>query len=248
MSYYAVCLGYYCSGILCFLLYGLAPSIFERCSLVAHGKTVPIKARNSLVLVPKRLFSLFYFMGIIFAVASLALVRMREWLLLGHLIRRLVETCIWPYSPASKMHLLHAIVGLSFYPILIISFALSSDGPDLKGSSSVLLILFFLGASIWQLVTHRALYHLRSQHFGHSSLVRHSRLFRHILCPHYTAEIILYLCLAGMSSLHPLLLLACLFVSANLAISATNTRAWHMHNFPPSMGEKTPAALLPYCL
>lgn len=246
---YVVCLGYYCSGILCFILYGLAPSSFERCSIVRHGKTLPIKVRNSLVLVPKRLFSLFYLTGIISAVASLPLVRLREWLLLGHLVRRLGETWIWPYSSTSKMHMLHAVVGLSFYPILIISFALSSNVQDLQGLPSVLLTSLFLGASIWQSVTHRTLYQLQSMHLGHCPLVRHSRLFHHILCPHYTAEIILYLCLAVMSSLHPLLLLASLFVSANLTISAVNTRAWYIHKFSPSRGgEKTPAALLPFCL
>lgn len=240
------CAGYYCGGILCFSLYGVAPSLFERYSLVAHGKAVA--ARDPLLLVPKRLFSLFYAVGIISAMTALPFARLREWLLLGHLTRRLVETWTWPHSWASRMHLVHAAVGLSFYPILSTSLALAGQADEVKGPLSILLLFLFLGASLWQALAHRALYQLRCRYPDHCPLAEHSRLFRHILCPHYAAEIILYACLAAMASFHPLLLLACLFVMANLAISAVSTRAWYVRRFSSHHAGEVPAALLPLCL
>lgn len=245
---HAMCVGYYCSGILCLFLYKLVPGPFERYSLVAHGKTATIAVKDLPLLVPKRLFSLFYAMGMVWALAILPLARRREWLLLGHLARRLVETLAWPYSATSKMHLLHAVVGLSFYPVLVTSFALSSHVAEIGDLRGILLLSLFLGVSLWQSLVHHVLYKLQLKYPGHCPLVKHSWLFHHILCPHYTAEIIAYLCLTAMTSFHHLPLLASLFVLANLTISAQNTRVWYLRKFPPHPTDQRPAALLPLCL
>lgn len=61
-------------------------------------------------------------------------------------------------------------------------------------------------------------------------------MFRHLVCPHYTCECLLYLSLAAVAAPEGSLYnqtLACgvLFVSVNLGVTAGGTRKWYVDKF-----------------
>jgi 3-oxo-5-alpha-steroid 4-dehydrogenase 3 / polyprenol reductase len=62
------------------------------------------------------------------------------------------------------------------------------------------------------------------------------RLFRWILCPHYTCECAIYLALTILTApqgqvLNKTVSTALIFTVANLAITANSTRAWYAQKF-----------------
>ena len=61
-------------------------------------------------------------------------------------------------------------------------------------------------------------------------------IFNTFVCPHYTAECLIYLSLAIVSApggawVNRTVLSAFVFVTVNLSITASNTKAWYERNF-----------------
>lgn len=61
-----------------------------------------------------------------------------------------------------------------------------------------------------------------------------SVLFSHIVCPHYTAEVVIYMLLAVCTQTLPAISLLA-FVAINLSNTAVRTRKWYADKFPPNL-------------
>ncbi|PKY04616.1 protein DFG10, partial [Aspergillus campestris IBT 28561] len=158
--------------------------------------------------------------------------------------RRLYE-CFAFYKPSSSsMWFAHWLVGLAFYLLVSVSIWIEGSGTllshqitldDVKVANAPSLRTFlclpvFLMAS-------------GLQHDGHhylSSLEKYTLpthpMFCSIVCPHYTAECVIYLSLAALAAppgemINKTLFLALVFVAVNLGITAGTTKQWYAQKF-----------------
>jgi len=156
--------------------------------------------------------------------------------------RRLVESYIYSKPSKSTMHVAHWLIGLAFY--LVDSVAIWIEGApalsahdhnlfshkELVTTKALLGVTLFIVASIVQNRAHARLASLTSYQ------IPPGKLFRHVLCPHYTAEIIIYLCFAILAApqgklLNGTMVAALVFVVANLSVTAVGTRQWYLKHF-----------------
>jgi 3-oxo-5-alpha-steroid 4-dehydrogenase 3 / polyprenol reductase len=108
---------YFTGGIFVVTLLYLSP--LRNSSLINHGKLLNDQ-NSSKWSIRKRYFWHFYLIG---AIANLLLLSIRPSMPLIlfeiHVIRRLVETLtIMPYSEHSRMHAVHYLLGVTFYPMV----------------------------------------------------------------------------------------------------------------------------------
>jgi 3-oxo-5-alpha-steroid 4-dehydrogenase 3 len=185
-----------------------------------------------------------------------------------HVFRRLVE-CIYIHKFSNaRMHIGHYLFGLAFYFMLPITI-LASDSSIVKamvnpesavhcsirsyprklsGWHAVVLIVFGL-ASYCQHTSHKVLAGLR----GGANPTKRSVLqysmpsggyFDACSCPHYAAEICIYLSLAlGMGPRCVSLWMACMATVVNLSFTAVQTHRWYKKTFNDY--PKNRAALVP---
>jgi len=164
-----------------------------------------------------------------------------------HVTRRLWECyCVHRFSANSKQHLLISIAGISFYISAILTSTLEEsvvveEIRETQISFIRLLIsavLFFL-SNIWQYRCHRTLATLRSSSSSSSSLysIPVSTSFSIVCCPHYSAEIFIYLsmliCYFSIGQL-----LITLWVCTNLCITAERTHQWY-HQLQKRLQQQT---------
>lgn len=221
---------YYSFGLLCFGAFILLSRNYVNHPLIMHGKVSSIGTWQ----LPKRYFAGFYFIGLLCAVSVFEF-RLQECMLVLHLMRRLLESIIWPYSEGSTMHAIHALVGFSYYPVLVAAFVLSTSRFVLDQSA----VLLFVVLNGWQSYIHYLLH--KSRQAGHVPL--ECWPFRYSLCPHYLAEILIYVLFARCAGWSPMLLFNAAFVTANLSISAISTADWYHRRFPKAT---QPPALVPW--
>ena len=136
--------------------------------------------------------------------------------------------------------------GLLFYVVSILSptidelriashssSASPSQPPSPFSLSPLLTLPLFLAASLWQHSSHRTLASLRSPTPPHppTYAVPTRGSFRLLVCPHYTAEVLIYLAFwcVRWSALQALVLL---WVLVNLCITAGKTREWYAQRWP----------------
>ncbi|PJF18504.1 hypothetical protein PSACC_01675 [Paramicrosporidium saccamoebae] len=225
--------GYYLVGLLCMLLCTFRQSYLTD-PLVTHGK---VSLSSSLQL-PKQYFTYFYMVGIVASTALLSFQGIQDWLLLVHLTRRMGETIVLPYSANSRMHIIHGLVGISYYPVLVLTFLLCKVHFQFHPIATLALVAL----NIWQHYLHRLLYESR-QKGEYLPLGDLFLEFRYTLCPHYMLEIAMYAWFAYLSGWSTLMVLNLAFVSANLYISAQSTLYWYLQRFPEARFR--PSALLP---
>jgi 3-oxo-5-alpha-steroid 4-dehydrogenase 3 / polyprenol reductase len=158
-------------------------------------------------------------------------------------IRRLWECLVLTKRSQSKMWVFHWLVGVLFYiatgvsiwiegvPTLDSTNRTSSDIQLAAPSLRVLVFLpTFLLASILQYKTHAHLASLKKY-----TLPSHPA-FNKIVCPHYTAECLLYLALTFLAApkghlVNGTMLCATIFVVVNLGITADISKSWAMAKF-----------------
>lgn len=279
-------------NFLAFALIGIAPA-YLLLSLVAvasrmvsclsilasHGKTHKRTwdwwSKN----VPKSYFGHFYFVGLVSATIFFSCVNGSsilspswiELLLLVHLSRRLYECrYVHEFRPGSQMNLAGYLLGIGHYLVLPLVFVGRSTQPDVD-FLIITCILWNLWMQYEQHVHHRILAELRQSRSNSRptySLPPNRRWFRWSWCPHYFAEILIYVSWAvlltqqktlsleqpmRLSSMlpwcHTLLPFAAaqrhwflfLWVSTNLTMSAMNNRDWYQSRYP----KITKSALFP---
>lgn len=204
-------------------------------TFIKHGKTLEEFSLH----VRKRWFLSFYCCAYVLA---LVLVHRRANPRLIyfsiHIYRRLIESIfIMPYDSKSKMHLLHLLMGLSFYIVTTYNFFLQAVFP-----TSNLWATGFIILNILQLISHAELGKLRKNWHEHVPIPRRG-IFKYLLCPHYLFELLLYslFCLPFSSTS---MRLNFLFVATNLFSSSHDTIQWHRKNF----GKDDRYAIIPLIL
>lgn len=213
--------------------------------------------------VSKNMFISFYILGSILSVAALVggyscttFYRYPLTLYLVHVMRRWWESvCMTEYGKSS-MHVSGLVVGFLHY--LFVPLTLVGCRKDeFSGSTNaivwqIIVSSLFAMANVQQFLCHRMLYQLKKDNV--LKLKRYSLptegLFRLVCCPHYFAEILIYLsiwmlCPSSMS------LLALLFwVSSNLMVVSHNQMTWYRSNFPEVLATgdklKTWKRIFPY--
>jgi 3-oxo-5-alpha-steroid 4-dehydrogenase 3 len=175
-----------------------------------HGKL--IRGADDRGFVPKSWFSHFY----IYAIAITWLVTVkgssgRYWLLL-HLWRRLIEqTMLFPSSERSKMHVSAYLYGFLFYTGVAFTVPVTPCS----------VFLSIIGNAL-QFLSHHALFLRRW--LRRSEDVKKSPpasiWFKYMNCPHYFAEMLIYLGLASFDSLPSVLCLV--FVGVSLGVNWRN--------------------------
>jgi hypothetical protein len=175
--------------------------------------------------VSKRIFWHFYIVAV--AVAA-ALCEYGEvgFLFLLHSLRRLLEQFfLFTGNRNTRMHLCAYLLGLCFYPLVGVSIWLDSmSGCDLRVTST--LVSAFVVFQVFQSLAHVELAKLqRTGNYG----VPRGMLFSYIWCPHYAAEIGIYLCLALSGGITTKM--CALFVVVSMAVNAENQVNWYKTKF-----------------
>ncbi|KAE8349373.1 hypothetical protein BDV28DRAFT_151954 [Aspergillus coremiiformis] len=167
------------------------------------------------------------------------------WLLmLVQGFRRLQECFTFSKPSSSQMWFGHWLLGIAFY--LAISVALWIEGTatllshrlslndvtvtNAPSLGTFLCVPIFLFASGLQHDAHQHLFSLKKY-----TLPSHP-MFRRIVCPHYTAECVIYLSLALLAAprgemINKTVLSALVLVSVNLGVTAAATKCWYMQKF-----------------
>lgn len=172
-------------------------------------------------------------------------------------IRRFLESLADAKASASKMFLAHWLLGLTFY--VVMGIAIWIDGAEALLSAKLPFHSVALAAPSLRTLLSLFLFMLASgaQHECHAylgSLPKYTLpvhpAFQYLICPHYTAECFIYLSLTFLAApdgslFNPTILTALIFVSVNLSVTASTTRAWYAKKF----GEEKVAGrwkMLPY--
>jgi len=175
-----------------------------------------------------------------------------------HLLRRLLEsTCLARYPPGARMHLFAYLFGLAYYVLLSCSLlpcsvcALASALPSLHNSSAgaalgrmrdaaaaaspaALLGLAIVAAGqALQGASHVQLARLPSGEggAGNAYVVPRGGLFDLVSCPHYFAEIVIYVGFAVLLKGRGAVLLVLAWVVLNLVLGARAMHAWYRRKF-----------------
>ncbi|KAL4941471.1 hypothetical protein BDV06DRAFT_212615 [Aspergillus oleicola] len=159
-------------------------------------------------------------------------------------VRRLHECLSFSKPSTSKMWFVHWFAGLGFYLAVAVAVWVEGAGTVLLhelslddfnltsrfGGRTLLSLPMFIIASGLQHDCHHYLFSLEKY-----TLPTHP-MFSYILCPHYTAECIIYLSLALLAApkgetINKTLLSGVFFVAVNLGITASTTRTWYRQKF-----------------
>lgn len=151
-----------------------------------------------------------------------------------HQARRCFESFYINEFGTSHMHLGHFIYGLFYYtslPILTLHYN-EDTNKGLEWYHGIALMVF-TWASWHQHICHLILASLKREQLmtGQYSLPE-GDLFKYLICPHYTMEILIYCSLFICSGLsNYFLLLPLISALLSLSIVARETRVWYMRNF-----------------
>jgi 3-oxo-5-alpha-steroid 4-dehydrogenase 3 len=165
------------------------------------------------------------------------------------------------------MHIMGYCAGVAHYIWLPLGFvSVPCGAKDVTGHNNTVpvehthllpMLLFLLGlcAQYQQHRHHVLLANLRidpqtnsSNHNNAKYRIPTGGWFRFVACPHYLAEIILYVCLAILVQFdHPTrrMGLVLLFVALNLSVTAIRTHRWYCENIPGYIQLKR-RALIPF--
>lgn len=206
-----------------------------------HGETF---------LVPKRYFLHFYVTGLFSTAALYTYSKHQEGsnqnslalaLLIAHLARRCWE-CLFvhAWSPTSRMHIAGYALGIMHYVLLPLVFVDPvCDGVQFHYTSDLRTAI--LGTCIWlwaqyqQYRHHCLLAGLRSVNSPNDYTIPTQGWFCLISCPHYLAEIIIYISFAVV--LHSRTrdyrsVALVIWVATNLSVSAIRSHDWYLLEFP----------------
>lgn len=172
--------------------------------------------------------------------------------------RRLYESLVVQKRGKSSMSAIHWAVALVYYGCISVSIWIEGSGKSCQSSRPAeakmrqvairqawetgrvipqppsktvgALTVIFILASLKQAECHRHLASLKKYTLPHEGW------FRYIVCPHYTAECLIYLALALIAApkgrfVNQTVLLGLTFVAVNLGATAEGTRSWYEDKF-----------------
>lgn len=207
--------------------------------LFQFGKTASSSTLHSSLHVPKSRFLHFYVFASVLdsyglLVSETLVVRIANGVHLIHVSRRVYE-CLFVhrFGKDAKIHTLHYLLGLTFYPLCFLSL---NQSVDLKLES--LLDVFWLAVGLFlvgigSIHQHRAFLILRdSRSCAGGYGVPMGDWFAFSSCPHYLSEILIYLGFCFLTLWKsPAVQQACLFVLINQGIAAQMSHAWYRVTF-----------------
>ncbi|MCJ1462287.1 hypothetical protein MMC07_000887 [Pseudocyphellaria aurata] len=172
-------------------------------------------------------------------------------------LRRFLESLADTKASTSEMFLAHWLLGLTFY--MAMGVAIWIEGAEALLSVKLPFHSITLTAPSLRTLLSLSLFTLASvvQHDCHAYLASLPKYtlpmrqpFQYLICPHYTAECLIYLSLAFLAApdgslFNRTILTALMFVSINLSVTASTTMAWYAQKF----GEEKVAGrwkMLPY--
>ena len=157
--------------------------------------------------------------------------------------RRLYECLTLTKPSSSTMWIVHWLIGIAFYIAMGISIWIEGS-PALRDHSLLSSPMEPNGPSWWTTALMAVfLIASQAQHRAHvhlASLVKYSlptdSVFHNIVCPHYTAECVLYLALAVRAApegrlLNMTVFCGFVFIVVNLGVTADLSRNWAMDKF-----------------
>lgn len=141
----------------------------------------------------------------------------------------------------SKIHLIHYVMGLYFY--LSLGLSVLSKAPNLNrgtfiqlndiGINHVLGITLFIWATIHHHRAHIIFANLRKGKHDKSHKIPHGDWFEYVSCPHYLAEILIYLSIQIILGFdHTLFLAVFIFTLANQTAASKFVHRWYRDTFP----------------
>ncbi|KAL2848120.1 hypothetical protein BJY01DRAFT_212309 [Aspergillus pseudoustus] len=159
-------------------------------------------------------------------------------------LRRLHECLSFSKPSTSQMWFVHWLAGVAFYLAVAVAIWIEGTGTVLShelslddfslatrfsGRTLFCLPIFILASGI-QHDCHHYLYSLKKY-----TLPTHP-MFSKLVCPHYTAECMIYLSIALLAApkgeiVNKTVLSALAFVTVNLGITASTTRQWYRQKF-----------------
>lgn len=232
-------------------------------SLLEYGARASMFKRQSLFQVPKRLFCHFYFVGVFQDawIASIYLTK-NDWrkenlgaavalvLHFLHVARRLYE-CFFTsvLSNSAKMHLGHYLIGISYYVFVPLTIVNQSRVDFQNTSLLAIAVVCFFG---WMWVQHDSLKILgnlrRNQKTKdmHKYSMPRGGWFEWISCPHFLAEIGIYVALVMMNPSNASLWMCLMWVISNQTISAVRTHEFYKKTYRPY--PKSRKAIFPFLL
>lgn len=220
--------------------------------------------------VPRSYFGHFYILSTLLAGCAVLLCLhtgrrpIAPALMLVHSARRLLETLHLERPSGSMMWVGHYLAGVSFYTFANLAYllhALSSPSAESArgriqsmSPATMLAMAGFLLANAAQWHAHATLAHTRAALPAGTYVDVRRGLFAYVVAPHYTAEMVLYLCIAlagtfasaarsgsaelrvssSASANDALLWLPVAWTVAILSLSARSTDAWGRARFPDS--------------
>ena len=238
---------YFIAGISGSLFACFAHTHFGPSNLFLHGKAAinggPSKGGKlvnwiSEWTVSKHLFWHFYALGFISSIGYCAFFErtgsfIPALILVAQCLRRLFECfCVMPGGKDSQMHLIHYLIGISYYPVLLMSFSINQSrnaGGTINYYSWIGLFVFASGLQCychWILGQERMKIKKSQAPPSCSHRPLTNPLFRFIHAPHYFAELLIYLSIAGLNQFHPLSLLNLIWIISILGVSAKNSADW----------------------
>lgn len=149
-------------------------------------------------------------------------------------IRRMLESKAYTSTSKSRMWFAHWLLGLIFYLTINIAVWIEDGIGSPTGWSTTILVPAILTAHVLQHSYHAYLYRLRTEDKGYQ-LPQHP-IFSDLLCPHYTCETAIYLCLSFLAApagkvVNWTLFCGTIFVAVNLGVTAIGTKEWYMGKF-----------------
>ena len=181
-----------------------------------HGKLV--NGRLSRLYVPKHWFYHFYLYGLIIAMV-LGIHTTGTCLFTLHLARRLIEQVyLYPCTPNSRMHVSAYVFGFVYYTAAALTIP-----------SVPLSVGLFVACNLMQFTSHRDLFLHRTRAGLSPAAAKRTPpctiLFRYMNCPHYLAEMLIYVSLSSPES-GPSIACA-VFVIVSLSVNWRNQSSWY---------------------
>lgn len=227
------------------------------------------------LMVPKSLFTYFYLLGFLLSVSLVTLI-IRAYsiaatlqtftatvLFVLHCWRRYLECLFITMYGDSKLHIVYWLGGMAHYVFVVLSFwatALEEKQrtADLSNLSTIVFAFALFVISNWlQFQSHYTLYLLKlslskkNESDTSSSVNNRYPLpkgggFDYCVCPHYLAEIGIYLSLAILTNWSISSWLLLVWVVCNLSYTATQHYEYYMKHFSEEMEKRRLAILFPF--
>ncbi|VAH34987.1 unnamed protein product [Triticum turgidum subsp. durum] len=154
-------------------------------------------------------------------------------------LRRLYETeNVFHYSPSARMHIVGYLTGLFYYtatPLSLASSCLPEAIDFIRGQIVEFIVkgaIIFSWGSLHQIRCHAILGSLRENKDSDEYVIPCGDWFSHVSCPHYLAELVIYLGMliaSGGSDISVWFLF--IFVITNLSFAAVQTHRWYLQKF-----------------